>query len=221
MTTSDDSSVDGESAEPRLDVAALLGFGTATIHEAAGQGSVLPIEIRSVIPGGQLCGRAFTVETGPGHNLWIHRALYEAPQGSVLVVSCGDGYEFGYWGEILSTAAKECGLAGLVINGCVRDSVALAEVGFPVFARGLCVRGTGKQAGDGTGLGMPLKLGSAVVNPGDIILGDADGVISLPFGTNVGLRERAAARTSKELVMMEDLRRGSRSTDLLNLEPAR
>lgn len=149
------------------DAAALLEYGTATLHEAAGAGEVLPAEIRPIIAGAELCGPAFTVETGAGHNIWIHRAVYEAPAGSVLVISCGGGYEFGYWGEVLSTAASERGLAGVVIDGFVRDSVALARVGFPVFARGLCVRGTGKRAEAGRGLGGPVRLGDSAVSPGD------------------------------------------------------
>jgi 4-hydroxy-4-methyl-2-oxoglutarate aldolase len=136
----------------------------------------------------------------------------------VLVVSCGEAYEYGYWGEILSTAAQECGLAGVVIDGCVRDSVALAQVGFPVFARGLCVRGTGKYAGASRGIGKSVRLGGAVVNPGDLILGDADGVISIPFSFYGSLLDRAAERTSKEQRVMDGLRRGGRSLDLLNLE---
>lgn len=210
--------VGNDSPKAALDVAALLRYGTATLHEAAGTGSILPPAIRPIVPGAELCGPAFTVETGPGHNLWIHRSLYEAPVGSVLVVSCGEGYEYGYWGEILSTAATERGLAGVVIDGYVRDSIALARVGFPVFARGLCVRGTGKKAGIGTGIGKSLRLGGATINPGDVIVADADGVISIPFGSYGGLLDRTAERSSKEQIVMDGLRRGARSLDLLNLE---
>jgi 4-hydroxy-4-methyl-2-oxoglutarate aldolase len=203
---------------PGLDVASLLSFGTATLHEAAGAGEVLPTAIRQVVAGADLCGPAFTVDTGAGHNIWIHRSLYEAAPGSVLVVSCGGGYEYGYWGEILSTAARQRGLAGVVIDGNVRDSVALARVGFPVFARGLCVRGTGKLASAGSGTGKPVRLGGSVVSPGDLVLGDADGVIALPSSSYGGLLERAAARTMKEQRVMDGLSRGGRSMDLLGLE---
>ena len=221
MTSPSDKPVVGnDSPKAALDVAALLRYGTATLHEAAGTGSILPAAIRPIVPGAELCGPAFTVETGPGHNLWIHRSLYEAPVGSVLVVSCGEGYDYGYWGEILSTAATERGLAGVVIDGYVRDSIALARVGFPVFARGLCVRGTGKKAGIGigTGIGKSLCLGGATINPGDVVVADADGVISIPFGSSGGLLDRAAGRSSKEQLVMDGLRRGARSLDLLNLE---
>jgi hypothetical protein len=116
---------------PVEDLAALLGHGAATVHEAAGADTMLPPEIRPIFPGAQVCGPAFPVDCGPGDNLWIHRALYLAPAGAVLVVSCGDAYEFGYWGEILSTAARERQLTGLVIDGGVRDVTALERIGFP------------------------------------------------------------------------------------------
>ncbi|MGD9960795.1 RraA family protein [Nocardioides sp.] len=219
MTTTNNPVFGGDSPQAALDVDGLLRYGTATLHEAAEVNSVLPPAIRPVVPGVGVCGPAFTVETGAGDNLWIHRALYRAPAGSVLVVSCNGVYEYGYWGEILSTAAKECGLAGVVIDGFVRDSVPLAEVGFPVFARGLCVRGTTKRPGARAGVGMPLNFGGIVVRPGDIIVGDADGVISLPPESYAGLLDRAAERISKEQLIMEQLRRGERSVDLLGLEP--
>jgi 4-hydroxy-4-methyl-2-oxoglutarate aldolase len=218
MPTSLNAGADHNSPASPIDFVALLDYGTATLHEVATEGSVFPSEIRPVFRGAELCGPAFTVDTGAGHNLWIHRSLYEAPAGSVLVVSCGEEYEYGYWGEILSTAAQACGLAGVVIDGDVRDSIPIARVGFPVFARGLCVRGTGKRIDLGSGLGRPVRVGTVVVNSGDLVLGDADGVISIPPASCVGLLQGAAERTSKEERVLDGLRAGRRSVDLLKLE---
>lgn len=209
---------DGILAATVPDAAGLLGHGTATVGEVAAGAGLLPSVIRPVFDGAAACGPAFTVDTGAGHNIWIHRAIYAAPAGSVLVVSCGGGFDFGYWGEILSTAARGRDLAGIVIDGGARDSVALARIGFPVFARGLCVRGTGKDARAGRGIGVPVWIGDVVVAPGDIVLGDADGVITVPSRSQVGLLERAAARTSKEADVLSELGRGGRTLDLLGLE---
>jgi 4-hydroxy-4-methyl-2-oxoglutarate aldolase len=206
-------------SSPVEDYAALLGHGAATVHEAAGADTMLPPQIRPAFPGAQVCGPAFPVDCGPGDNLWIHRALYLAPAGAALVVSCGDVYEYGYWGEILSTAARERRLAGLVIDGGVRDVTALERIGFPVFARGLCVRGTGKNPRSGADAGQPITVGEVRICSGDLVLGDADGVICVPAARVPGLLEAAARRTAKEQDIMTGLREGRRSLDLLGLEP--
>jgi 4-hydroxy-4-methyl-2-oxoglutarate aldolase len=199
------------------DYAALLRCGAATVHEVAGAGTALPPAIRPAFLDAQLCGPAFPVDCGPGDNLWLHRALYLAPPGSVLVVSCGGSYEFGYWGEILSTAALQRGLAGLVIDGAVRDVTALQRLAFPVFARGLCVRGTSKTPRAGTDAGSPIAIAEVRVSAGDLVLGDADGVICVAAGRVCGLLEAAEQRIAKEQDIMAGLRAGRRSVDLLGL----
>ncbi len=201
------------------DLDALLACGTATVHEAAGDGTVLPAAIVPIVHGGELCGPAFTVDCGPGDNLWIHRAVYLAPAGSVLVVSCGGGYEYGYWGEILSTAAAERNLRGVVIDGHVRDTVALQRVGLPVFARGPCVRGTAKQPPAGSGVCSPIIIGEVLIRTGDIVIGDADGVICVPAERLKGLLTSATQRIAKERNVLDGLHAGGRSLDLLGIDP--
>lgn len=123
-------------------IAQALAFGTATLHEAAGRTGNLPSIIKPVIPAFRLCGPAFTVH-GPGYdNLWIHRAIYAASPGDILVVATGQALEAGYWGEILNEAAMARRLGGVVIEGGVRDSIALARQNFPLFSAGLCIFGT-------------------------------------------------------------------------------
>lgn len=122
-------------------------LGTATLHEASGQKGALPFGIKPLSPTMRVAGPAFTVATPPGNNLWIHRALAAATPGDVLVVATSGHHEAGYWGDIMTVAALARGIAGLVIDGCVRDSEAIARLEFPVFARGLSIRGTKKDAG--------------------------------------------------------------------------
>ncbi|HWQ09900.1 MAG TPA: RraA family protein, partial [Holophaga sp.] len=122
-------------------LALALRLGTATLHEASDlPGSAVDPAIRPIWIGAALAAPAFPVACAPGDNLAIHLALERAPRGSVLVVAA-DGFVAGYWGEVLTVAAEAAGLAGLVIDGGVRDTDALARRRFPVFARGISVRG--------------------------------------------------------------------------------
>ncbi|MFM2129584.1 MAG: hypothetical protein RL477_1130, partial [Pseudomonadota bacterium] len=135
---------------PRPDaatVARAATFPSATIHEAMGRQGALPAAIKPVSPSWKICGPAFTVAAKAFNNINIHRAIYLAKPGDILVVDCGGGYEAGYFGEIMAHAAKVRGLAGLVIDACVRDADLLEEIGFPVFSRGLAIQGTTKDEG--------------------------------------------------------------------------
>ncbi|BBC30916.1 hypothetical protein SGFS_022100 [Streptomyces graminofaciens] len=189
-------------------------LSSATLHEAAGRTGALPSVIGPAFAAARVAGPAFPVASPPGDNLWIHRAVYSAEPGDVLVVDVGGGTEFGYWGEILSTAALARGLAGLVINGGVRDRDALTELGLPVFSAGLCIRGTGKDF-DGTGsLGTPVRVGEVFVGRGDLVVGDADGVVVIPQADIEAVLKAAAERETKEAALMRRIRAGERTLDL-------
>ncbi|MEN8375891.1 MAG: RraA family protein [Gemmatimonadota bacterium] len=193
---------------------ALAQFSAATLHEAAGRSWVLPYELRPVWPGARVFGPAYTVSQEAGSNGWLHRAIYGAPTGAVLVVVTGDR-AFGYWGELMASAALERGLAGLVIEGGVRDVEELERLGFPVFASAVCMRGTQKlPLGEG-GLGEPLALGRARVRSGDLVVGDRDGVVVLPAEGLDGVMERAERREAKEKRMLQRLHDGERLLDLV------
>jgi 4-hydroxy-4-methyl-2-oxoglutarate aldolase len=161
-------------------VAAARTLPTATLHEAGGKIGALPSIIKPVAAAFRCCGPALTVHSPGGDNLWLHRALDIAQPGDVLVVHVSGTYDHGYWGEIMTTMAKARGLAGLVIDGCVRDGVLLEQIGFPVFARGLCIRGTGKDYGAIGWLNAPVLIGNVTVSAGDLVVGDADGVVVVP-----------------------------------------
>jgi 4-hydroxy-4-methyl-2-oxoglutarate aldolase len=197
-------------------VEAVRVLPAATLHEAAGRIGALPWQIKPVSPSLRLCGPAITVQSPGGDNLWLHRAIYVAEPGDVLVVHVSGAHDYGYWGEIMATAARARRLGGLVIDGCVRDGVLLAEMGFPVFARGLCIRGTGKDFGARGWINHPLLFDDVTVHAGDLIVGDADGVVAIP-------RERAAEviaasreREAKEAAALRRIEAGERTLELYN-----
>lgn len=181
---------------------------TATLHEAFGKRGNLPSAIKPVSPDFRVFGRAVTVHGPGGDNVWLHRAIYEARPGDVLVVGTNSTYEHGYWGEIMSTAALERGLAGVVIDGGARDGKLLAEFGFPVFSRGLCIKGTGKDLDAVAWLNKPVMIGDVVVTAGDLVVGDEDGVVAIPQAEVTAVLERAERREDDEAKILERLRQG-------------
>ena len=189
-------------------VAAARALPTPTLHEAGGKIGALPSAIKPVAPAFRVCGPALTVQSPPGDNLWLHRALDIAKPGDVLVVSVAGAYEHGYWGEIMTTMARVRGLGGLVIDGCVRDGALLAEIGFPVFARGLCIRGTGKDYGAIGWLNAPLLIGDIAVQAGDLVVGDGDGVVVLPEAVAAEVVAKSLRREADEAAILERLRAG-------------
>jgi 4-hydroxy-4-methyl-2-oxoglutarate aldolase len=197
-------------------VAAAAALGAATLHEAGGRIGVMPSAIKPASPGFRICGPAVTVHSPGGDNLWLHRAIYVARPGDVLVVHVGGEHDFGYWGEIMSCAAAARGLAGLVIDGCVRDGALLAELGFPVFARGLCIRGTGKDFGARGWINHPTLFGDLCVDAGDLVVGDTDGVVVIPRERAAQVVDAARERESKEAAILQRLRAGERTLELYN-----
>lgn len=189
-------------------------LSSATLHEAAGRVGALPSAIGPAFPGARIAGPAFPVGCPPGDNLWIHRALYAADPGEVLVVDVGGGTEFGYWGEILSTAAIARGLAGLVISGGVRDREGLADLGLPVFSAGQCIRGTGKDQAAVGSLGATVRIGEVFVDRGDLVVGDADGVVVIAQADTEAVLKAALERDAREAELMRRLRAGERTLDL-------
>ena len=154
------------------------GLGAATVYEAAGRtGSVHPA-IKPLARGLRLLGPALTVRCHPRDNLMLHKALQIAQEGDVLVATT-DGYpEAGYWGGLMATSALARKLGGLAIDGCVRDSEEIIAMGFPIFCRGTCIRGTTK--GLLGSVNLPILFGEVLVHPGDLVLGDDDGLVIIP-----------------------------------------
>jgi 4-hydroxy-4-methyl-2-oxoglutarate aldolase len=159
-------------------IEAFQGIGAATVYEAAGRiGSVHPA-IKPLARGMCVLGPAVTVRCHPRDNLMLHKALQIAQEGDVLIAST-DGYaEAGYWGALMTTSALARKLGGLAIDGCVRDSAELISMGFPIFCRGTCVRGTTKSVLGSVNL--PIMFAEVPVNSGDLVLGDDDGLVVIP-----------------------------------------
>jgi len=202
-------SPDGDRAQ------ALQALGSATIGESGG----IPMRprVRAVWPGARLAAPAFPVRCTPGDNLAIHVAVAAAPPGSALVVDVGEEAERGYWGEVLTTAAQSRAVAGLVIDGGVRDSDALAAHGFPVFATMVALRGASKTAA-GT-VGAPVVVGGVHVEAGDWVVGDADGVVVVAVDQVEQVLAAGRGREEKERGLFVALRAGATTLDLLGLDP--
>ncbi|MET0987675.1 MAG: 4-carboxy-4-hydroxy-2-oxoadipate aldolase/oxaloacetate decarboxylase [Steroidobacteraceae bacterium] len=189
-------------------------LGAATLHEAAGRIGALPGAIKPVAPTMRVAGPAFTIHVPPGDNLWIHRALYAAAPGDVLVVCTSGGIEWGYWGDVLNEAAIAQRLGGLVIDGGVRDVAGLSEASFPVFANGVCIRGTVKEFEATAWLRQPIRIGDVVIRQGDLVVGDRDGVVVIPSSAIESVLEKGAAREADERKKIARIRAGERTIDL-------
>jgi 4-hydroxy-4-methyl-2-oxoglutarate aldolase len=188
----------------------LAAFDTGTLCET-GATAFAP-GLRPVWAGGRIVGRALTVDLPSGQNLLLHRAVAEAEPGDVLVVRCPD-QAYGYFGEVLAVAALAAGVVGLVIDGSVRDVEAVREVAFPVFAAGTALPGTGKLA-EGS-VGAALEVRGARVRRGDIVVADESGVVVLEPEAVAGVLERARVRSELERGVIERLRQGEKTVDLL------
>ena len=190
----------------------LSQFSAATIHEALGKSGNLPSAIKPINATMKICGPAYTVKTMPRDNILLHRAYAYAKPGDVIVASCSGFYEAGYWGDLMSLGAKTKGIAGLVIDGCIRDADDIEAMGFTVFSRGLCILGTSNH-GDGT-LNEPIIIGDILINPGDIIVGDRDGVVVVPQNRIEEAIEKSKAREAKEENVRQQLREGKTSLEI-------
>jgi len=193
----------------------LSALGAATVGES-GARRMRP-RVKAAWHGARLAAPAFPVRCTPGDNLAIHVAVTLAPRGSALVVDVGEEDEFGYWGEVLTTAAEAAGIAGLVIDGGVRDTQALAAHDFPVFATTTALPGASKSS-PGT-VGAPVEVGGVVVAAGDWVVGDADGVAVVPAAAVDEVVAAAQARERKERAMFEALRAGKTTLELLGIDP--
>jgi 4-hydroxy-4-methyl-2-oxoglutarate aldolase len=193
----------------------LMALGAATLGESGGQPTAP--RIRPVWPGVGLAAPAFAVRCTPGDNLAVHVAVARAPAGSALAVDVGIESERGYWGEVLTTAAKARGIAGLVIDGCVRDVAALEEHGFPVFSTGVALRGATKELPGAAG--GSAEVGDVPVRTGDWLVGDADGVTIVAATELDDVVAAGTARAQREQALFDALRAGKTTVELLGLDP--
>lgn len=190
-------------------------FDPATLYEAAGQKGMVDPTIQPAWSGARVCGFAITVECPPGDNLMLHVAVAEAPPGAVIVANVCGYLLAGAWGEVLTAAAQARGVAGLAIDGAVRDIDAIREAGFPVFSRGRAIGScTKERCGK---VGIPIQFGGTIVRPGDLILGDADGLVVIDQERLDEVYETAMGRRGREAEIIGELRLGRTTMELLGL----
>jgi 4-hydroxy-4-methyl-2-oxoglutarate aldolase len=188
---------------------------SALLHEAMGRRGALDSDFRPLFPGARLLGRALTVRGRPGDNLMLHLAISVARPGDVIVATLDRHTEAGAWGEITTLAARMRGVAGLLTDGAVRDSEPIARAGFPVFSRGVCIKGTTKRLrGE---INQPVVIGGILVNPGDFVVGDADGVVIVPAAEAEAVDAKARQIRAREAEIMRQLEAGALTLDLLGL----
>lgn len=172
--------------------------------------------VSPVWSGASLAAPAFPVRCTPGDNLAIHVAVAEAPPGSALCVDVGDERDLGYWGEVLTTAAEARDLAGLVIDGCVRDVDALRSHAFPVFSTGVELPGATKnRSGE---IGGTVTVGGVEVSVWDWVVADRDGVVVVPGDSIDTIADAARRRAVLESGFFEALRAGATTVELLGLD---
>mgnify|MGYP006197480055 CR=1 FL=1 len=164
-------------------------------------------QLRPMYKGSTLAGPAFTVKTAPGDNLLVHKALDVAQAGDVIVVDAGGFADHAIIGELMAARAKQRGIAGLVIWGAIRDSAELGAGSYPVFACAVTHRGPYKN-GPGE-INVPITMGGMPVHPGDIVVGDADGLIAVPQSEAERVLASAKAILAKETKAMKEMQDGS------------
>jgi 4-hydroxy-4-methyl-2-oxoglutarate aldolase len=190
-------------------------IGSATVHEASGRKGYVDCAIKPIAQGVRICGPAFTVQCHPKDNLMLHKALEKAQPGDIIVASVGGYYEAGYWGGLMATSAIARKIGGLAIDGCIRDSAEIIKIGWPVFCRGFCIFGTGK-----TGPGLvnhPIIFGGTLVNPGDVILGDGDGMVVVDRNECKAVLEKSIERVEAEKKKSVQLAAGVSSVEFNKL----
>ena len=196
----------------------LRDLGAATIYEAQGAKGAIDSGMKPIDPASRLAGPALTVDARPADNLVLHHAVQQARPGDVLVVDAKGFMEAGPWGDILTLQAMKLGIAGLVISGCVRDANLIVELGFPVFCRGLSIKGTAKnQPGR---VNVPISIGDVLINPGDVIVGDRDGLVVVARDEVAAAIASSQAREHKEAEQRKAIEQGTSTVELLGLGAA-
>ena len=194
--------------------ATLSEFDTATLWET-NQGGAFAPGMRPLTIDTRVAGPALTVLCPPGDNLAIHVALADAKAGEILVVQTSDA-RFGVWGEVMTVAAMARGVTALVVDGSVRDVDSIRKHGFPVFGRSTALAGTSKVAPGA--VRVPIMCGGQLVLPGDLVVADSSGVVAIRSSAAASVAERAAVRRDKEAGIMDQLRQGRTTMELLGLK---
>jgi 4-hydroxy-4-methyl-2-oxoglutarate aldolase len=196
--------------DPAL-VTGLAELGVATVHEAQSRSGLMNEDLRPVIPDVRVCGPAVTVLCHTGDNLMIHAAVELLQPGDVMVVTTVSPTRCGMVGELIANALKGRGAAALILEACVRDVADLRQMGLPIWSKGTCASGAVKATAGW--VNVPIVCGGAIVNPGDLVVADDDGVVVVSKDDAVRVLESARAREAKEKISRARIERGELSLD--------
>jgi len=201
---------------PDPNVVKVLGTaGSATVHEAQARTGLLRPYMRPIYPAARMAGPAVTISSQPGDNLMIHASIEVCQPGDVLVVTTTSESTDGMFGELLGVSCQAHGIAGLIIDAGVRDTAELTALNFPVWAKAISSQGTVKNtAGD---VNIPVVCAGAIINPGDVIVADADGVVVVPRDKAAQVAQASEQRLAKEEKTRQRLRNGELGLDFYGL----
>lgn len=195
----------------------LAGLGVATVHEAMGRRGYFGPRFRPIYPGARIAGTAVTVSCPPGDNLMAHVAVEQTGPGDILLVVPSSPSTDGYFGELFATQLQHRGVRGLVTDTGIRDVAELTALGFPAWTTAVSAQGTVKATAGS--VNVPVAVNGVVIEPGDVILADDDGVVCVPRAEAAAAIEASEQRVAKESRNMEAFRNGQISLDVNGLRP--
>jgi 4-hydroxy-4-methyl-2-oxoglutarate aldolase len=198
-----------------IDYAAIAALGVATVHEAAGRVGIVDVPLIRVVPGSRVAGPARTALCEPGDNTMVHAAVAHARPGDILVLTSTEPAPVALVGELLATQAQRQGVAGVLVDGAIRDLDELAELGLPIWTRH--VRAQGATKGQVGKLDVPVVVGRVEIRPGDLVVLDGDGALVLPAERLDEVLPLAVERTERETAMRRRYQDGELSYDLQGL----
>jgi 4-hydroxy-4-methyl-2-oxoglutarate aldolase len=191
------------------------GIPTGVVGDCMGRCNSMTADMKPAWPGATVVGPALTVRTFPADNLMIHKAVTLAKPGDVLLVNAGGYKDYAVFGDLLGLSCKVHQLAGIVIDGASRDADGMRAIEFPVFARAILPAGPFKDSPGA--INLPVSCAGVAVQPGDIIVGDADGVVVVPQAHAADVLAKAQAAVAKEQTMRERILKGEYIYDILKL----